>query len=80
MKRFVKTKFFLSLKESKNIQSSLLDGEYDEFVGLLFAGNTGMGKMEYHNALVYTGVELTSLTQVSEKKCSTVSSKSYWHC
>jgi predicted GTPase len=80
MERFTKTKFFLSLKESKNIQSSSLNDEYDEFVSLLFAGNVGIGKEAYHNALVYTSVELISLTQVSEKKCSKVSSKSHWHC
>jgi hypothetical protein len=43
----------LSLKESKNIPSSSLDDEYNEFVGLLFAGNTAMEKVEYHNALFY---------------------------
>jgi hypothetical protein len=68
MERFTKTKFFLSLKESKNIRSSSLDDEYNEFVGLLFAGNAGMGKVEYHNALFYTGMELASLTEVSGKK------------
>jgi hypothetical protein len=68
MNRFVKTKFFLSLKESKNIQSSSLNYEYDEFARILFAGNAAMDKVEYHHALVYTSVELASLTEVSEKK------------
>ncbi|MDR2773471.1 MAG: hypothetical protein LBC19_01800 [Tannerella sp.] len=68
MKRFTKTNFFLLLKESKNIQSSSLSDGYNEFAGLLFAGNTAMDKEEYHNALVYTSVELASLTEVSEKK------------
>ncbi|MDR2805919.1 MAG: hypothetical protein LBB85_09855 [Dysgonamonadaceae bacterium] len=80
MKRFVKTKFFFLLKESKNIQSSSLNFEYDEFVSLLFAGNAAMDKVAYHNALVYTAVELTSLTEVSGKKCGKVSSKSHWYC
>jgi hypothetical protein len=80
MERFTKTKFFLSLKESKNIQISSLNYEYDEFVRILFAGNTAMDKVEYHNALVYTGIELVNLIWVSKKKYNKVSSKSHWHC
>jgi hypothetical protein len=80
MERFTKTKFFLSLKESKNIQASSLNYEYDEFARILFAGNVAMGKVEYHNALVYTGMELVNLIGVSRKKYNKVSSKSHWYC
>jgi hypothetical protein len=80
MERFTKTKFFLLLKENKNIQSSPLNDAYNEFVRLLFAGNDGMEKVSYHNALVYTSVELVSLTDVSEKKYSKIPAKSHWHC
>jgi hypothetical protein len=80
MERFTKTKFFLSLKESKNIQLSSLNYEYDEFARILFAGNAAMDRMEYRNALVYTSVELASLIRGSKKKCNKVSSKSHRHC
>jgi predicted nucleic-acid-binding Zn-ribbon protein len=80
MERFTKTKFILSLKENKNIQPSSLNCEYDEFTCLLFAGNAAMNKMEYHNALVYTGVELENLIVASKKKYNKVSSKSHCHC
>jgi hypothetical protein len=77
MERFTKTKFFLSLKENKNIQSSSLNDAYDEFVRLLFAESAGMEKVSYHNALVYTSVELAGLTDVLEKKCSKIPAKSH---
>jgi hypothetical protein len=80
MERFTKTKFFLSLKEGKNIQSSSLNYEYDEFARILFVGNAAMDRMEYHNALVYTGMELVNLIGASKKECSQVSPKSHWHC
>jgi hypothetical protein len=80
MERFTKTKFFLALKESRNIQSSSLNYEYDEFARILFTGNAAMDRMEYHNALAYTGMELVNLIEASKKKYSQVSPKSYWHC
>jgi hypothetical protein len=67
------------LKESKNIQSSSLNYEYDEFARILFAENAAMDRIKYHNALVDNSMELASLTAVSRKN-TTVSSKSHWHC
>jgi hypothetical protein len=68
MKQFTKTRFFLLIKENNNDLSSLED-EYKKFACHLFAeGIACTDKTAYHNALVYTCVELASLTEVSKKK------------
>jgi hypothetical protein len=73
MKQFIQTEFFLLLKENDNNPSSLED-EYEKFAcHLLTEGITCTDKTAYRNILVYTHVELTSLTGVSEKKCFNLS-------
>jgi hypothetical protein len=74
MKRFISTKFFLSLQEASqkgiDINAQILENGYDEFVMLLFSECAATtNRVAYHNMLVYTCVELASLTGVSGKKC-----------
>ena len=69
MKRFAKTEFFHLIKTNNN-NPSLLEDEYEKFVWYLFAENSVCTNKEaYYNALIYTRVELASLTGVSKKKC-----------
>jgi hypothetical protein len=81
MKRFMKTKFVLSIKDTslQGIKAQVLQQEYDKFVILLFSENaTKTNCAEYRNTLVYTRVELSDLTkEVSEKKYNALSRKSY---
>ena len=73
MKRFISTKFFLLLqKASQNgidIDANVLKVEYDRFVMLVFSESGILtDKQIFHNTLVYTRVELASLTAVLKKK------------
>jgi hypothetical protein len=78
MERYIKTKFFLSITENSDVQLPILKYEYDQFARLLLAGYAAFtDKAAYHNTLVYTRVELSSLTQVLGKKCSNLSSQSH---
>jgi hypothetical protein len=74
MKQFIKTKFFRSMQEASqkgvDIDAQVLKNGYDEFVILLFSKNaTSINRVAHHDRLVYTRVELESLTGVSGKKC-----------
>ena len=78
MKRFISTKFFLILQEASQkgteINTQVLKNEYDKFVMYVFSeGTTSIDKPAYHNALVYTRVELSNLTRVSGEKCGNLS-------
>jgi len=80
MKRFIKTKLFLALQEASqksiDLDSHALQKWYDEFVLLLFAGSTAFPDVvAYHNALVYTRVELAGLTKGAGKKCDNLCTK-----
>ena len=82
MKRFISTKFFRILKDKTQKDDEtgikLLESSYEKFVKLLFAENdASMDKVSWHNTLAYTLVELSNLTEVSEKKRRNSSSKSY---
>lgn len=73
MKKFISTKLFLALQEASqkgaDIDAQVLENSYDEFVMLLFSESTAStDRAAYHNALVYTRIELTVLTEISEKK------------
>jgi hypothetical protein len=78
MKRFIPTKLFLSLQEAsqKNVDMDIqvLENQFEDFVMLLFSGYAALtDKAAYHNMLMYTRVELSSLTEVSGKKYETLS-------
>ncbi|KAA6300588.1 MAG: hypothetical protein EZS26_003272 [Candidatus Ordinivivax streblomastigis] len=82
MKRFIKAKFFLLLKESTQVQTDIdiqvLNNEYDKFAMLLFMDTTLFSDKEaYRNSLVYTNAELVGLTEVSGKKCENLSLQSH---
>jgi hypothetical protein len=73
MKRFISTKFFLTLQDASpksiNIDAQVLDNEYDEFVILLFMGTAlSSDRAAYRNSLIYTHAELVGLAGVSGKK------------
>jgi hypothetical protein len=73
MKRFISTKFFLALQDAsqKDIDKSvqILQNGYDEFAMSVFQGRAAFTeKATYHNALVYTRVELETLPEVLGKK------------
>ena len=74
MKQFIKTKLFLALQEASqkrfDLDSQVLQKMYDKFARLLFSGSTAFPDVAaYHNALVYTRIELAGLlTRVSGKK------------
>jgi hypothetical protein len=72
MEQFISTKFFHILQEASqkdiDIDVHVLESSYDEFVNLLF-GCTAINRSTCHNILIYTHVEFTNLTGVSEKKC-----------
>jgi hypothetical protein len=80
MKQFIETKFFFSLQEASqkgiDINAQALENGYGEFVMLLFSEYaTAADRVAYHNILVYTRVELASLTGLSGKKCVRLSKK-----
>jgi hypothetical protein len=79
MERLVTTtQFFQLLQSKKNVQPSVWMKAYNDFVAELFAeNNPATNETEYHNMLIYTSVELISLTDVSEKKCSKIPAKSH---
>lgn len=85
MKRFISTKFFLTLQEASqkgiDMDTQVLDNAYDEFVILLFSeGTASTDRVAYHNMLVYTRVELAGLTGVSGKKCARLFEKIHRTC
>jgi hypothetical protein len=79
MKRnFISTKFFLALQEASqngiDKDAKVLQNGYDKFVESVFQGKTAFtDKSAYHDALVYTRVELATLPELSGKKCGTLS-------
>jgi hypothetical protein len=81
MKQLISTRFFRTLREAsqKNIDIDVrvLGSSYDKFVNRLFKDCTAENSSAYHNSLVYTHVELASLTGVSEKKCLILSWQSH---
>jgi hypothetical protein len=78
MNKLTATGFFRLLYREKNIQPSVWMKAYNDFVVKLFAGNApATNKVEYHNMLVYTSVELAGFTDVSKKKCSKIPAKSH---
>jgi hypothetical protein len=82
MNRFISTKLFLALQDAsqKGIgkDAKVLKNDYDEFVEFVFRGRTAFtDKATYHDALVYTCVELATLPEVSGKKCGGLSSQSH---
>ena len=83
MKRFIKTKFFLTLQEASqkgvNKDAEALKSRYDEFAIFLFSESTVFtDKAAYHNTLVYTRIELANLTRGLGKKYDNLSKKSHW--
>jgi hypothetical protein len=81
MKQFISTKLFLALQDAsqKGIDkdAKVLQNGYDEFVNSVFQGRTAFtDKSVYHDALVYTCVELATLPEVSGKKCGCLSTQS----
>ena len=73
MKRFIETKFFLTLQEALQkdvkIDTEVLKNRYDKFaMFLLSEGSASADKAAYHNALAYTRVELACLTKGAGKK------------
>jgi hypothetical protein len=82
MNEFISTKLFLTLRDAsqKGIDrdAKVLKNGYDEFVVSVFQGKTAFcNKTAYHDALVYTRVELASLPDVSGKKYGSLSSQSH---
>ena len=74
MKQFISTKFFCALQEASqtglDIDVKVLENKYNEFIMLLFSEQAVFNsKTAYHHTLVHTRVELSTLTQVSGKKC-----------
>ena len=81
MKRFISTKLFLALQEASqkdiDTDAKVLQNGYDEFVKSVFQGKTiYTDKSAYHDALVYTRVELATLPKISGKKCGCLSAQS----
>jgi hypothetical protein len=82
MKQFIHTKFILTLQDAsqKGIDkdAKVLQNGYDKFVKSVFQGGTAFtDKSAYHDALVYTRVELATLPEASGKKCGGLSAQSY---
>jgi hypothetical protein len=82
MNRFISTKLFLTLQEAsqKGIDkdAKVLQNGYDKFVESVFQDKTAFcDKAAYHDALVYTRVELATLPDVSGKKYGSLSSQSH---
>jgi hypothetical protein len=84
MKELISTKFFLTLQEASQtgiaVNTHELGNCFEEFVMLLFSQGAAFScKVAFHNALEYTRVELTGLTEeVSGKKCTCFSEKGYF--
>lgn len=75
MKRFISTRFFLTLQKFSqkgiDINAQVLQNSYDEFIMLVYQEDTSViDRIAYRNSLVYTRVELASFTGVSEKNVS----------
>jgi hypothetical protein len=69
MKSLTNTSFFRLLQGKHTV--SELQQEYDKFALLVFsAGKTASDKVDYHNTLVYTFVELTWLSSVTKKNAT----------
>jgi hypothetical protein len=73
MKKFISTKLFLALQEASqkgaDIDARVLENSYNKFFRFLFSENAAStNRVAYHNALVYTRVELAVLTEIPEKK------------
>jgi hypothetical protein len=78
MKYLISTKLFLALQDAlqKGIDrdAKVLKNGYDKFVESVFQSRTAFtDKAAYHDVLVYTRVELTTLPEVSGKKCGGLS-------
>jgi hypothetical protein len=83
MKRFISTKLIALLREASqkgvDREAKTLQSAYDKFASFVFSENdAAIDKTMYYDALVYTQVELASLTGVSGKKCGRLSKKSHW--
>jgi hypothetical protein len=75
MKRLIEAKFFRALQEmlQRDVETDirLLENRYNRFVKFLFSDcAASTDKAAFHDSLVYTLVELSGLTEVSEKKRS----------
>jgi hypothetical protein len=73
MNRFISTRLFLALRDASqngiDVDAKVLQNGYDEFVESVFQGKTAFrDKAAYHDALVYTRVELTTLPGLPGKK------------
>jgi hypothetical protein len=73
MKRFIQTKFFLTLQEASQTgieaDAAVLANGYDEFALLLFSQCAAPSdRTVYYKTLVYTRAELAGLTPVLGKK------------
>ena len=83
MKRnFISTKLFLTLQEASQkgieMDAKVLRNGYDEIVKSVFQGRTAFpDKSAYHDALVYTCVELATLPELLGKKCGNLSAQSH---
>ena len=75
MKQFISAELLLALQKMSQTgfdgDARTLKNGYEEFVMLVFSEDAvHTDKVSYRNMLVYTRVELASLTEVTEKKCS----------
>jgi hypothetical protein len=81
MNQLTSTKLFLALQEASqkgiDLDVQVLEDSYDEFVNRLFKDSSVIDKSAYRDLLVYTHVELTSLTGVSGKKCRNLPEQSH---
>jgi hypothetical protein len=79
---YCSARFFRLLQEASqkgiNMDAKVLQNGYDEFVMSVFQDKTAFcDKAAYHDALVYTRVELATLLGVSGKKYGSLSSQSH---
>ncbi|MDR1221253.1 MAG: hypothetical protein LBL07_00015 [Tannerella sp.] len=82
LQRYCSTRFFCLLQDASqkgiNMDAKVLQNGYDEFVVSVFQGKTAFtDKAAYHDALVYTRVELATLPDVSGKKYGSLSAQSH---
>jgi hypothetical protein len=81
MKTFIDTKFFRILLDTsqKDVDIGIpsLENSYKEFVEFLLENTVFKDKVIYHNTLVYTLVDLLSITEVTKKKHGNLYSKSH---
>ena len=82
MDKFISTKLFLALQDAsqKGIDkdAKVLRNGYDEFAISVFQGRTVFtDKAAYHDALVYSRVELTTLPEIAGKKYGSLSLQGY---